>query len=248
MNRFAVAAHSPAFSNAVYIYTADVTPLQSPDLFQSVYWCVSEERRKKTDRLRFAKDKYLSLGVECLLLRACRDFGVDYKRQRIVTDAFSKPKFADSPLHFNLSHSGERVLCVMSSFPVGCDVEKRHAVDLNIAKRFFFEDEYCAIEACRTQEEREALFFKLWTLKESFMKCTGLGFRLPLNAFSVSAEADEIRVKQSVDDARYILSERSVDDGYQYAWCIKDDADSRRIYDVQWKQMELDRDLEQIQR
>ena len=248
MNSFAVAAHSPAFSDAVCLYTADVTPLENSDLFRNVYWCVSEERRKKTDRLRFAKDKYLSLGVECLLLCACRDFGVDYKRQRIVADAFSKPKFADSPLHFNLSHSGQRVLCAMSALPVGCDVEKRHAVSLNIAKRFFFEDEYRAIEACQTQEEQEALFFKLWTLKESFMKCTGLGFRLPLNAFSVSAEVGEIRVKQFVDDAHYTLSERSTDDGYQYAWCIKDETAGRRAYDVQWKQMELDRDLEQIQR
>ena len=225
----------------ICIYVADITPLKKADLFDEVYRSVSEEREKKIDRMRFQKDRCLSLGVECLLMCACRDFGVDYERERVITEAFSKPKFADLPLHFNLSHSEERVMCVMSNLPVGCDVEKNNPIDLDIAKRFFFEEEYRAIESCETQKSREDLFFRLWTLKESFMKCTGLGFQLPLNEFSISVGPEGIRVKQSLDDAHYIFFEKDLQDGYKYAWCIRAPAKGKCVYDsiAQFKQIEF---------
>lgn len=228
------------------VYLADASSLQDDSLFEAVYLSVSEERRKKTDRIRFRKDKCLSLGAEYLLMCACREFGIDYKNESIIKTGFSKPVFSDSRVHFNLSHSGERVMCIMSEFPVGCDVEKKHPVNLRIAKRFFAEDEYRAIESCETQEAREDMFFRLWTLKESFMKCTGLGLSLPLNGFSISVNGGEACVKQSVDQACYTLFERNYDDGYRYAWCIKGSSGVPDVSgsEVQWKQIEIQRAAE----
>lgn len=224
-----------AKKSIIRIYTADITPLENALLFEKAYNTVSQRRREKADKMRQQNDKLLSLGAECLLIRACRDFGIDYNSQKILTDKNSKPSFEGNPLYFNLSHSEKRVMCVMSDLPVGCDTEKIHETDMRIVKRFFSDDECAAVEGCTTDEERENLFFRLWVLKESFMKCTGLGFSLPLNSFSISL-GDTIRVKQSVDKSRYCFLEKEMNDGYKYGVCVKEMPDET---DVEWIKTDL---------
>ena len=205
----------------IHVYTADITPLFGRELFSGAYCTVSAQRREKTDRLRFNKDKCLSLGAELLLLHACRMSGVEYGAERIVTDAYEKPRFESCPLEFNLSHSDGRVMCVISDLPVGCDVQKTGQTETAIARRFFHADEYAALLACKTDAERNDLFYRLWTLKESFLKCTGRGFDLPLNRFCLSMSPDGIRVEQSVDEAQYRFYENDLNDGCKYACCVR---------------------------
>lgn len=223
-------------------YIADTSTLADETLFNRLSGLVSDERRGKMDRMRFSKDKSLSLGVELLLMRACADFGVDYSKQRILYDEYQKPRFAEGNVHFNLSHSDDRVMCVMAPDRVGCDVEHITDIDLDIAKNFFFKEEYAAIAKRRTRPEMNDTFFRLWTLKESFMKCTGLGFHLPLNEFSVSIETDEVAVRQSVDDARYRFFEYDADDDYKYAVCLRYVEPINDMPDdhVQWKHVGFD--------
>lgn len=210
------------------VYTADIAALEEEAAFDAAYHAVSQTRREKTDKLCFRKGKCLSLGVELLLMRACRDAGVDYARERIVTDALSKPVFASCPLQFNLSHSGQRVMCALSAFPVGCDVEKTGPAGPEIANRFFHKDEILALNACETPEARADMFYRLWTLKESFIKCTGQGLRTPLSTFCVSLRPDGPILSQVEDAALYHLREFDRGDGYRYALCVRlpDDAAS----------------------
>lgn len=221
----------------IRIYAADVTPLENPLVFEKVYSQVSEYRRKKTDRLRFEKDKMLSVGAEYLLMCACNDFGIDYGRQTVVTGEHDKPSFEGNDVCFNLSHSERRVMCVMSYLPVGCDVEKEHPIDLKIAKRYFNSDEYEALSKC-PEYKRESMFYRLWTLKESFMKCTGLGFHLPLSSFSVVQNNNGFTVSHSVDDACYILSEQCDDDGYHFAVCVRDSDEQNICNEIRWIEIE----------
>ena len=48
----------------IKVYTADVSKLEDIELFRHLYSRVSEERRVKTDRMVFGKDKRLSLPRE----------------------------------------------------------------------------------------------------------------------------------------------------------------------------------------
>lgn len=187
--------------------------------------------------MRFGKDKRLSLGVEMLLMHACHDFGIDYASQHIDYECYKKPFFAGSNLHFNLSHSEKRVMCAMSVNPVGCDVEQITDIDLDIARKFFFRNEFEAIEKGQTQADKNDIFFRLWTLKESFMKCTGLGFHLPLNEFEVSIQNGEPTVRQNVDNNTYKFAEWNEDDGYKYAVCIKKQNCNE---ETEWKKIRLD--------
>lgn len=215
-------------------YFADISPLSDASLFSRVYESVSSERKAKTDRMRFMKDKILSLGAEYLLMCACRDFGIDYRDERIVTGECSKPFFTFSPYFFNLSHSGERAMCIMSRFPAGCDVEKVATPDIKIAERFFAADEYDLINSCSTPKEQNAMFFRIWTLKESFVKCTGQGFHLPPDSFSIQL-ADGIKVRQTYDGGEYSFFENHFDDGYRYACCIRAGSRGAGTDTVQWK-------------
>ena len=168
--------------NSIKVYVGDTSSLKDEILFEKLFETVPSQRKEKINRISRPEDKRLSLGVELLLKKALSDIGIDnYKVERCKN---GKPCIkGEENLFFNLSHSGERVMCAVSSFEIGCDVEKIKPTNLKIAKRFFFENEYKAIAELTTEEEQQNMFFRLWTLKESYMKMTGEGMSLGLDRF-----------------------------------------------------------------
>ncbi|AMK14015.1 4'-phosphopantetheinyl transferase [methanogenic archaeon mixed culture ISO4-G1] len=202
-------------------YCADTAPLNDRELYGRFYLEMPDYRRSKIDYLAFDKDRIQSMGVEILLRRALEDHGVDYRSLDISTGRYGKPYFNGCGLCFNLSHSEERVMCSVSEDDVGCDVEKVHTIDLGIARRYFFGSEYETICSEKDLERKYDLFFRFWTLKESFMKATGLGFELPLDSFRIEL-GDRITVDQKVDGRDYRFMEYTLSDGYRYAVCSPD--------------------------
>lgn len=85
-----------------------------------------------------------------------------------------KPYFRDLPFCFNLSHSGEYVLCALSTTEIGVDIQQRRGKnEAKLARRFFSEREIMALEQAGT-DGRE-LFYRLWARKEAYGKLTGRG-------------------------------------------------------------------------
>ncbi len=74
-------------------------------------------------------------------------------------------------LHFNLSHSGDFVVCATGEAPLGCDIQRHHPARLH---RFLSQSERRALEAL-TEPGRGELYTRLWTLRESYLKMTGEG-------------------------------------------------------------------------
>lgn len=196
-------------------YYSDTSGLDDPSVYSAAYASMPEYRRRKIDNFVFPKDKKLSMGVELLLRKALED--LDENPKDIILIKNNKPALRGSDIQFNLSHSERKVMCSVSDEDVGCDVEKVVPINLDIARRYFFRSEYDAISSV-DEKERFDLFYRYWTLKESFMKATGLGFELPLDAFEIHL-GDAITVSQEVDGREYHFKEYSVDDGYRYACC-----------------------------
>jgi len=104
----------------------------------------------------------------------------------------SAPKQAQR-LSFNLSHTDGLVACVVAEDrPVGIDVEGISKVTdgLAIADQFFTKSEVKWLLAGGPTEQ-QTRFFKLWTLKEAYLKARGVGLSLPLDGFEFDLEAEQ---------------------------------------------------------
>lgn len=222
-------------------YIANTTVLADEALFQRLFALVNEERRQKILRMQRHHDQCLSLAAECLLIRACKDYGIDYNEQQVVYNEHQKPLWANASMYFNLSHSHHRALCVADYTPVGCDVEYISGDHSNVAYRYFTPEECEAIAACNTPEAKQHTFFRLWTLKESYMKCTGMGFHLPLNKFGINLQSGPLQLLRPTDSHSYSFYEYA-DDEYKYAACIQHNESHKETQhgSIKWIHCQLD--------
>jgi len=89
------------------------------------------------------------------------------------------------PIEFNIAHSADLVLVgVTSGRTIGIDAEgiATREVDIEGLDRYFTTEERAALLALAPEARRQR-FFELWTLKESYLKATGEGLALALDAF-----------------------------------------------------------------
>ena len=200
------------------IFAACVSPLEDSVLYKAAYALASPARRQKADRFLMEKDRRLCLGAELLLRRAVHSVGAGDFFGDFRYGEYGKPCFGESTLRFNLSHSEEWVVCAVANCEVGCDVELIAPVDPKLAERFFSGDEYRDILSQPAPEAETEMFFRYWTLKESFMKATGLGMKLSLRSFEIVL-GEEISVRQSVDGRQYFFREYGDIPGYRCAAC-----------------------------
>ena len=76
------------------IYFANAEKLEDDGLFKRVYGVMPQYRKDKADRLRFAKDKRLSLAAGASLLLAMREAGVP-QSAAIAYGEHGKPYFPE---------------------------------------------------------------------------------------------------------------------------------------------------------
>jgi 4'-phosphopantetheinyl transferase len=99
----------------------------------------------------------------------------------------------DSPLRFNMSHSGGlAVYAFTSGCEIGIDVEEvRHMPDIEqIAQRYFCREEASQLLSIAAEGPRQEAFFRCWTRKESYIKAIGYGLSAPLDQFQVTLSPD----------------------------------------------------------
>jgi 4'-phosphopantetheinyl transferase len=111
---------------------------------------------------------------------------------------FGKP-FLDHPsgLQFSFARTQDTVVVAVSDVAVGVDLEiPRDNLDLGlIAQCNFCEVEAKAVTLATSQEEAVCRFYHYWTCKESYLKGTGDGLSIPLDALELAplAGADNAR-------------------------------------------------------
>ena len=202
------------------VYFSFTNELQNEELFDKLYRTVPYERQKKVDRLICEEDKRLSLGAACLLKQALAEVGANCAE--VGRDSYGKPYLVDCKnIFFNLSHSKDMVLCALSPQEVGCDVEKVGDMRQSVARRYFSPDEYNEIIKADNPKEQKLLFYRMWTLKESFIKAKGQGLQMSLDSFQVRLLGDEIKLSQNGKDLPYYFKEYEPVEGYRCAVCSR---------------------------
>lgn len=203
------------------IYYADVTAIRDEAVKQKIFGMLPPDRQAKAERLLFDKDRELSMGASYLLYMALKDHGIDPNTADIKHTEYRKPYLVDHPdFHYNISHSGTKVMCVVSPHECGCDVQNKNDYKYEVANRFFTEEEQAYIDS---QENKVNAFYRIWSLKESFTKAMGLGLRLSFTSFSIHFE-EEIKVIQQENDKSYHFYEFDLDPNYTFTACVESHA------------------------
>lgn len=98
-----------------------------------------------------------------------------------------KPFFKSRPdIAFNISHSGGFALCGVGTSPLGVDIELVRPRRAGLPRRILAVEEQAQLAEAPNPAGRLIAF---WTLKESFVKYTGEGLRVPLreSVFEIAA-------------------------------------------------------------
>jgi 4'-phosphopantetheinyl transferase len=185
------------------------------DLFLSK---VSPEKTRRIAKFMHDGDRYRSLLGEVLIRSTViEQTGASNDQIRFVYNSYGKPSLEHDPgFSFNLSHSGNWVVLLWDKGgpALGIDVEQIVPIDLGIAEHCFTPRENAELHS-RTGRGRLEYFYRLWTLKECFVKALGKGLSMPLDAFSMiysdrfgwfSPEAESFHFTCFFLDSTHILS------------------------------------------
>lgn len=151
---------------------------------------VSPLRQERIKRNTNLEDSFRSLVGELMvrfvIINKLEVFNIDLD---FGYNPYGKPfLLGDFDFNFNISHSGEWVVCVIHSDKVGIDLEKVENIDLNMVNIFFNNEEKKDIKNKKPLEQLN-YFYDLWTIKESYLKALGKGLNVPLNSFYVKKSA-----------------------------------------------------------
>ena len=157
---------------------------------------LSADERQRAERFRFAKDRNQYIISHGILRKALSKYlKCDPNGIVFAANEFGKPYLENARLKFNLSHSENiALIAITNEVEVGVDVEaiNRKVEYLDLAERFFSQDEFEAIAAYPEKSLPHA-FFRCWTSKEAIIKAKGEGLSIPLDSFSVSLNSDGIQ-------------------------------------------------------
>ncbi len=185
----------------VELYGAEISGLPDPLHVPEILQGLPKERQEKVLRAKQRQKRLQSLGAGLLLADILEQHGISMGTLR--TEDYGKP-VADG-IQFNLAHSGNMVICAVGNRQVGCDIEQIKPVSKDMETCIFSDAE----REKMTQFSKETYlrdFYRIWTRKESYLKMTGIGLRVPL---------DTLEIKDCY------LKEYSIP-GYQITVCAKE--------------------------
>lgn len=206
-------------------YYTDIRCLDNEALFREKVKILSPYRQQKIAILRHGKDRNRSLGAGLLLDHALAVYGLQERGVEYEIGKWGKPGLKYHPeICFSLSHSGDYAICTIGDRPVGNDIEYVKEGRLKVADRFFAKEELDWLYDADTPAGRTQRMFRLWTMKESFLKVTGRGMSLSLKDFVIHMDeaSGRVRVRHSVDAKYYYMREYREIEGYCTAVCAQE--------------------------
>ena len=144
----------------------------------------------RADRFKFAADHDSYVAAHALLrVMLSEQAAIAPERWRFVVAGHGKPAIdpalGQPRLRFSLSHSRGLVACAVGcDHDLGVDVEaaRQSLAVLALARRHFAAAEVELI-ATAPPDCQDAMFYRLWTLKEAYVKATGEGITAALDGF-----------------------------------------------------------------
>ncbi len=170
---------------------------------------MSNDEHQRYQRFVFKKDRDQFLIARVLVRTTLSRYAsVAPENWRFQTNEFGKPEIDPRQnslqLRFNLSHCDGLVICgVTVGWDIGVDCENisRKVEIEQVASRVFSTGEREFLDSMPAARQAE-VFFRLWTLKEAYIKARGVGISLPLQeiAFDISSQPIGVSFRPGIAD------------------------------------------------
>ncbi|MDE7014851.1 MAG: 4'-phosphopantetheinyl transferase superfamily protein [Kineothrix sp.] len=187
----------------IKIYRAGIAQLPDEEAVERNMIFLDETRKRKVNQCRNLGDKRRSLLAGYLIQAGAKDWmweesGLQKESAPLsLSYAFSeygKPYLrGERDLYFNLSHSGNYVVCAFSDKEIGIDIQMQRKKHGDIVRRFFSnEDKELLEKMTKCGMGSDEAFYCMWTVKESYMKLTGEGMRQGLDTSVIEISHDKM--------------------------------------------------------
>ncbi|GAA0120809.1 MULTISPECIES: 4'-phosphopantetheinyl transferase superfamily protein [Clostridium] len=216
------------------IYIVKISDVSEEQL-NKLYLLIDSDKKHKIKKFINKEDKIRSLIGEILIRTLIiEEFKIDNSCIKFEKNQYGKPYLSEHPdFYFNISHSGEYVLCAIDNNPIGVDIEEVRAIEYEeISKSFFTinEFQYIINKELNSQLNR---FYEIWTLKESYIKCCGEGLSIPLKSFTIEINQHKnIKVVHNAKYTEHIFKKFDVKENYKIAVCSLNKEISNNIIEV----------------
>ncbi len=186
------------------LYMTEMNENISEDILESRMSLLCLQRLEKAIACKDKKDCIRSVEAGLLLQCGLREM-LAQKGLEAEVDSMGRPRLEmgmlpngkpflkEYPeLYFNISHSGTLIGCAFASENIGFDLQQIRSCKADRLISKFHEREK---ETFFSLEEslRERFFFRLWSVKEAYIKYTGNGLSESFASFQVVWEKNEIR-------------------------------------------------------
>lgn len=182
---------------------------------------ISNEKLDKINKYKFREDYLRSLYGDILVRsEIMKQLKVPNSCIKFKLNEYGKPSIEGyDNLFFNISHSEDWVICAISNEEVGVDIEKIDKAPIEVAEHYFDSREYKLIKS-KAPEEIDEFFYKLWTLKESYIKWIGKGLSVQLDSFNVVEDLNGYFYIESNKDLK--LSQYKFHKNYIISLCSRE--------------------------
>lgn len=198
--------------------TIDIRKFEDEKFLNEALANASDFRKKKYEAMNNPIGKLQVLANTYLLNICLNEFNLKEKDMEYIVEKNGKLRFANAEkIHFNLSHSKNMSLAVVSDKPVGCDIQYIDKVDeklfdlvLSPAEREYVEysqlvgDDILSSQAVASPEEK---FYRLWAMKEAIIKKDGTGLRdILTDVHDDNVYIEEIVLESNEVTEKYVLA------------------------------------------
>jgi len=184
---------------------------------------VSENRILSARSFLHESDYLLSIGGELLARAVIRNaLGLPNESIKFEKSHYGKPYLSGfEGFHFNVSHSENLVICACSEFEIGADCEyvseKNHIEDLRIV---YTPDELKKLDSL-DKKDKTLECHNIWTLKESYLKCAGIGLQEEPRTLNITRSGEEYEIFKNEEKLNYFFKTYGDFDKYCVAVCCE---------------------------
>ena len=128
-------------------------------------------KKNKITKLKSYETKIKSIIGELLLCKLLTNNNINYNNIEYYINSYGKPYLKNKNLFFNISHSFDYIVTIISNYEIGIDIEKIRETPLSVINQFATEKEKKYILSAKNDIEKR--IFQIYTLKESYFKMLG---------------------------------------------------------------------------